>query len=761
MSARLASWAPPALLLLFLLVAYGRLTTFEGVVITDDVFISDLQNAEFPWRAAAGRMIRGGELPVWSPEMCGGYPLLAGGGGTEPLALALFTLLPPRVALNLLMLLVLALASLGAYAYARTIGATRAGALLAGLAFGSSGFMVCQLKHLGVVTTVCWFPLALSFLERALRARPPGQGREAEVAPLVTRLRDLAGFALVFGLQIHAGFPQSAYISGLIYLGYAALRLPALLLARRPGLLLGLGLVFGLACALAVGVGALQLIPQQELSSLSQRVGKLNLDQAAHVAFWPKNLSLFFSPYGNGDISNLTYRGPSVFWEDYGYVGLAPLVLGLFALYAGVVRGFRRWHTLAWLLLGGLALAMVVSKATPLFALAHRYLPGMNIFRFPTRFMFVVDFALAILGALGLSRLQLLLGAWGERRAAFKGVAVALAAGAVAFAAADLAHHQLRQNAIIDARRWFREPPTVAAIKRREPSGLHRIYTVGALDSHRAAFNRARGWSGDLGHYLRQRDYVQVNANAFYGLASPDCYAGLVPRWMRDVWGPLGLIVRTDPNRRAGPFGRASFLHLLELWSVKHLIAPRAIDMRPELGPVGAGHEVTVYELPRPLPRAYVVPGAHLARDRGDTNARLLDPRFDPRARVVLEREAPGGVASVPPPTRGGRARIASYRASEVVVHVSGDGGYLVLADAFYPGWVAELDGREELPVLRANLGQRAVRVPAGDHTVRFAFRSRAIRQGALVSLGSLLALGLGGLLVPWWWRRRARHDPP
>jgi hypothetical protein len=756
MLARLSSWAPPALLVLFLLVAYGRLTTLEGVVITDDVFISDLQNAELPWRAAAGRMLRGGELPLWSPEMCGGYPLLAGGGGTEPLALALFTVLPPRVALNLLMLLVLAIASLGAYAYARTIGATRAGALLAGLAFGSSGFMVCQLKHLGVVTTVCWFPLALCFLERALRAK----GRGDEIAPLAARLRDLSGFALVFGLQIHAGFPQSAYISGLVYVLYAALRLPALLLARRPGLLLALGLAFGLACALAVGVGALQLIPQQELSGLSQRVGKLNLDQAAHVAFWPKNLSLFLSPYGNGDISNLTYKGPSVFWEDYGYVGLAPLVLGLFALYAGVVRGFRRWHTLAWILLGGLALLMVVSKATPAFALAHRYLPGMNIFRFPTRFMFVVDFALAILGALGLSRLQLVLGAWGERRAAaFKGAAVALAAGTVAFAAADLAHHQLRQNAIIDARRWFREPPTVAAIKRRSPASLHRVYTVGALDSHRAAFNRARGWSGDLDHYLRQRDYVQANANMLYELASPDCYAGLVPRWMRDVWGPLGLIVRTDPARRVGPFGRASFLHLLELWSVKHLIVPRALDLRPELVPVGAGHEVTVYELPRPLPRAYLVPGAHLARDRGDASARLLDPRFDLRARVVLEREAPGGVDAVPPPTRGGSARIESHRANEVVVRISGAGGYLVLADTFYPGWVAELDGRERLPVLRANLGQRAVRVPAGEHTVRFSFRSPAIRQGALVSLGSLLLLGLGGLVLPWWWRR-SRRDP-
>jgi len=46
----------------------------------------------------------------------------------------------------------------------------------------------------------------------------------------------------------------------------------------------------------------------------------------------------------------------------------------------------------------------------------------------------------------------------------------------------------------------------------------------------------------------------------------------------------------------------------------------------------------------------------------------------------------------------------------------------VVLNDPYHPWWVAEVDGRE-VPVLRANVLFRAVRVGPGAHRVRFVFR--------------------------------------
>ena len=74
--------------------------------------------------------------------------------------------------------------------------------------------------------------------------------------------------------------------------------------------------------------------------------------------------------------------------------------------------------------------------------------------------------------------------------------------------------------------------------------------------------------------------------------------------------------------------------------------------------------------------------------------------------------------------------------------------GYLVVADTWYPGWVASVDGTE-VPIERANLLFRAVRVPAGDHVVEFRYGPESVRLGAIVSGVSIvvafaLFVGLG-----------------
>lgn len=68
--------------------------------------------------------------------------------------------------------------------------------------------------------------------------------------------------------------------------------------------------------------------------------------------------------------------------------------------------------------------------------------------------------------------------------------------------------------------------------------------------------------------------------------------------------------------------------------------------------------------------------------------------------------------------------------------------GYLVLSDAHYPGWVVEVDG-SPAALHRADYALRAVRVPAGTHHIVFRYRPASFTVGALLSLLSLLGLGV------------------
>src|SRR4026209_1885132 len=94
-----ADIAARAFLTLGAMLPYWRLLTFNAIYVTDDVFTSDIFNGELPGRWRVGRLIRDGEVPVWTNRLCSGVPL-AGTAG-DPIGLAAFSLLPPAAALDL------------------------------------------------------------------------------------------------------------------------------------------------------------------------------------------------------------------------------------------------------------------------------------------------------------------------------------------------------------------------------------------------------------------------------------------------------------------------------------------------------------------------------------------------------------------------------------------------------------------------------------------------------------------------------------
>ena len=77
--------------------------------------------------------------------------------------------------------------------------------------------------------------------------------------------------------------------------------------------------------------------------------------------------------------------------------------------------------------------------------------------------------------------------------------------------------------------------------------------------------------------------------------------------------------------------------------------------------------------------------------------------------------------------------------------------GWLVVRDAYYPGWVARIDG-VPTPISPADVMFRAIQILPGKHRVSFTYEPSSVRLGAILSGAGLvawLALGLTSLILP------------
>ncbi len=98
-----------------------------------------------------------------------------------------------------------------------------------------------------------------------------------------------------------------------------------------------------------------------------------------------------------------------------------------------------------------------------------------------------------------------------------------------------------------------------------------------------------------------------------------------------------------------------------------------------------------------------------------------------------------------------GSVTVASYSPGHIVLDVdAARPSLLVVAESYYPGWRATIDG---LPatILRANYLSQGLVMPMGRHTVELSYEPDSFRYGALISvagLASLLVLGAWALVA-------------
>jgi hypothetical protein len=203
----------------------------------------------------------------------------------------------------------------------------------------------------------------------------------------------------------------------------------------------------------------------------------------------------------------------------------------------------------------------------------------------------------------------------------------------------------------------------------------------------------------------------------------------LFPPYLADLTAFLRVTEGTPEHRRLLRIGAVRDVVALHERGFEDLVP---VATFPSLFP----ENIRLLRVPDALPRAYAVGGSRIADGRFALERVLVDPAFDPTREVVLAdgtpRAAPAGFQA--------RATILELRPDRVVVEVTASHeAFLVLVDAYDPGWRATVDG-STAPVLRGNHAFRAVAVPAGTHRVEQRYRPRALLAGLALGAVALMA---------------------
>lgn len=740
----------------------------------------DLVSFLYPRYAFVAQAVRHGTLPLWDPYLYGGQPYLADVQSGLLYPVNLFAFFAFRTfdyhKLELMAIAHYALAGIFAYVLGRQLRLGRFGALTAAITWEASGFLIAHLGHYNLIAVVVWIPLVLASLQPALEG-----GSIAWVAAA----------AMALAVSTFAGHTQMSLYAALLIviyvLGYALRERWELAELVRDRWLVPLRslVLLGVWSVLLVLV---QLWPSYQLTAQSVRAD-ISYADATQFAFLPQKLILLLIPHFYGQTPD-KYWGPPSLTENYLYVGILPLALALVALLC-----VRDWRARTFGVVAAIGLLLAFADWTPLHGWLFALAPGFDKVRAPGRYLFFVDLGIAMLAGLGADVLSRPLAAY--RRPLFR----LLLSGWAIFAAGLL----LVAAPLVYLRLFVNQAQNAALVQQIDVSTssfalalLYVLVTLAFLAAYRyrwirglavpvvaiaiilvdlvgnnAVVNPTPDDPSTGFQHPPVVDFLQKNL----GDARLDTVTGVEDIWQpdaaalygfRSLWGLYDPLTLTDYYWlwKIHVPGRSSRLY--DLLGARYILGHKnvVLDMKKFRLAYSGDSQINVYENPSALPRAFFVSEAVVAPSHDAALAAIKASSFDPGKEVVLEGGAPEsqpGAGPIP-------ATFVVDGPNSVVVRVNAPrAGYLVLADPYYGGWVATVDG-QSAPLLRADWTFRAVPVGPGAHEVAFRFRPRSLYvAGGVSALAWLAALAT----VAWaLWRgetgtitaearRRLDHERP
>lgn len=694
---------------------YPRGIPFKNFLITDPV------RQQIPWKTLTIDLEKRLELPLWNPYSFSGTPLLANfqSGAFYPLNI-LFFIFPLHLSWSLLIILGPLLSSLFMFLYLRNLKLNPIAPLFGSVAFSFSGFSMAWLEWGTITHTVLWLPLILLSIDKILT-------KKTKIWGIVLTL------SLIF--SFFAGHIQFFSYLFLVAVSYFVAKW-WFVYKKNPKLLLKFVLPF----AVFVLLTSAQWLPTiQFILESGREIDQVEWQREGFFLPW-QNLAQFFAPDFFGNPATLNYWGAFNYGEFIGYVGMPALPMAFFALF------FRRDKKT--LFLGTLFFLSLIFSLPTIFAkipylMDIPYLSSSQ----PTRLLFIADFSLAILGALGLDHFIR------SRKGVIFPVMFVASALAILWVTTlfgnSMFPNLLKENLAVSQRNLILPTilflisvaliflPLITKHKKATIVACSFLLVVLVSDLFRFGLkfnpftekeylfpqsNTLSFINSDKGIFRVMTDDSRIlapNFSIMYKIQSVDGYDPLFLRRYAEI---IAASERGEPNINP-PFGFNRIItphkfesEIIDFLGVKYVLSLKDLES-PKLEEVFSEGETRVYRNKEAYPRAFFVTNLVFVSGKQDEINKVFAENL--RETAVLEK-ALLGQESVAGEFTLGNAKITSYEENTIIIETENEGiGFLVLVETFYPTWKASIDGKET-KIYRTNFNFRGIVVPQGKHKIEF-----------------------------------------
>lgn len=697
--------------------------------------VSDGIDSFLPWLTVIRQSFAAGRLPLWNPYVLFGAPLLANGQAAPFSPFTLFAVLIGGAwGMSLAMLAKLWIAGAGTYVFLRRLGVGGLGAVLGGLAFATSSFMIIWLHGQGssVAALLPWVFAAAEWYIQAPRGRR------------------LALLAAAIGLQFLGGQPDSSLYLCLGVAIYGIVRCAPR--SHRAALA-------GLVAAAIVGVlvASAQLVPFAAYLKQSGAVGaRATADfGGAHLPLTHLTNWLVPNLHGNPALDHAMSVTDEINYLSTGFAGVTALILAV----PGLVFQWKRDRSIsiALALVGLVSVGGVYGPLDPIFA----RLPVFSSASSP-RMVMLGCFVIASLGGVGLdglARRRLRVGlslpglsasvlGFAALGAALVGaILLGLRGGAVSSLGPALPHGWITFWVAFGAVSFLGATGLAIAAwsgaRRPAVTGLAVLALVEAavfagpyqpqlppsqVPPHSAAVNWLVAHAGDRTVAAAGADLLPETA-ALYGLHDARGYEHTQSPRVDLFWSHADPGFSTDPEYTATMLSEPGAQWLAAAGVAFYMTSGDVALPGTVMAYQGEG--VTISRVPDVRPFAFA---ASSVRWVGSPEQAANGMSTDPLASVYLEGSGP---------QQEGQATVAVISRQPGHVELDVDAAQaadVVLLQSYATGWKATVDGRQT-KVIPADVLFQAVRVPAGQHRVVLEYRPSSVPLG-------LGLTGAGGLLI-------------
>ena len=728
---------------------------FWKVILHPDQIISysthnDLISYVYPFYYFADTMLKTGNLPFWNPYTFCGNPFIANPqiAMFYPLNNLLF-IIPTYLAFGYSYLLHIFLGGLYMYIFTRHIKLDKVSSFLSSIIFMFSGFVVFHTcGHHSMISVAIWIPLIFLLFETALTKRSLFYGL---LTGIPIGIQFLAGhlqisFYILFALALYLIFR-----SFLIIKQERDYRVPIIFFS-----------IFILASVVGILLSAIQLIPSFELSKYVTRAGGTSYDFATSYSFPLQNSITFVLPNFFGNPTAGTFWNVWNYYELSQYIGILPLILVFIAIY------FKRdnKYVLFFTGLAFLSLLFALGRNTPVYWLLWKFVPGFDMFRCPSRFLFLFAFSASILSGFGFSFLRKDMTSH-EREKVWKFVKILIALTLLLVCVTIIAYagsNQIIQfgQKMVEQRYYAVDQPhsqpldyyfqkvnsiystiivdllTLLAlsvgsvillalrIKKRIPIKYFNVivilfilsnlwfYHIGFIDTKNPQEIYSESdyvvflKNNSAGYRIYNMDnIIHSNFQMIYGIHTIGGYeaAKLKLRHYSEIFDCINISNENHP--------------ILNLLNVKYVLTSKQLN-NSGLKLVFNQNNTYIYENEQVLPKAFVIHEANLPSSKEEIIKLDL--------KDIINNE---------------KAEIEQYSPNEVIIKTNlSNPGFLVLSEVWYPNWKAYIDNETEpTTVYKAYHTLMSVYLSKGEHTVKFVYDPSLLRIGAWISFLTIVLL--------------------